>query len=64
MCYLHQGRSEGLPPPHGDQQEDLQNRRGIQDEGRQAGQEQRRHRVRFVLHWAQLLLKKPESFRF
>jgi hypothetical protein len=40
-----QGWSEGLPPPHGDQQEDLQDRRGIQDEGRQARQEQRRHRV-------------------
>merc|ERR1711899_588307 len=41
-----QGWSEGIPSLYRDQQEDLQNGRGIQDEGRQVDQEQRQHRVR------------------
>merc|ERR1711981_1153813 len=41
-----QGRSEGLPPQDRDQQEDLQDRGGIQDEGRKVGEEQRQYRLR------------------
>merc|ERR1712106_103414 len=40
-----QGWTEGIPPQDGGEQEDLQDGRRLQDEGRQAGQEQRCHRV-------------------
>lgn len=39
-------RPEGLPPPHRDQQEDLQDRPGLPHQGRQGGAEQRLHRLR------------------
>ena len=45
FLFLFQGCTEGLPSPNRDQQEDLPYRGWIPHAGRQAGQEQRRHRV-------------------